>query len=174
MKILRIAATFGVIFVCGITIRKICFEPLRCNRIEKRITVVTRTLATMAPARAAPLARRNLEILAPCAADVRSSSIRMLIGANRYYAGNIAGSEDAYVSALRIGARPEILFTLGMVQLEDGRLDEASDNLATAAVFYIGYALELDDAAMRAEIMALAQNNQFVEKVIRRWKRVRH
>ncbi|HEY2322593.1 MAG TPA: O-antigen ligase family protein [Thermoanaerobaculia bacterium] len=114
----------------------LCVLPYRANIALATITQRTLNAQNVDPISAAPVARANLHDLAAISTPEKlNPTWYLLYGTNCEILGSKAEAAGIYSRALEIDQRPEIYFNRAMVRLQLGRIDDAVNDLATAARF---------------------------------------
>ena len=122
----------------------VCVVPYRANYTLATITERTVNAQNVDPLDAAPGARTNLNDLSAIrTAEKLNPTWYLLYGANCEVLGRKTEAVEIYSRALEIDRRPEIYVSRGMVMLQLGRIDDAVNDLATAARFNPAVAYEL-------------------------------
>jgi tetratricopeptide (TPR) repeat protein len=133
---MRSAMRIVAVVLAIVAIDFLCVAPYRANLAIAAITQNTLVVDSVDAVAAAPAARANLTDLANIARPERlNPNWYLLYGANCEILGRNAEAADAYTRALAIDQRPEIYVHRGMLLLQQGRVDAAVHDLATAARF---------------------------------------
>lgn len=133
---MRSAIRIVAVALAAFAIDLLCVAPYRANLTIAALTQRTLAADSVEAVAAAPAARANLTDLARIAAAKRlDPNWYLLYGANFEILGRNAEAVDVYSRALRIDQRPEIYVHRGMLLLQQGHVDAAVHDLATAARF---------------------------------------
>jgi tetratricopeptide (TPR) repeat protein len=113
-----------------------CTLPFLCNRQVRVLQRRTQAAMDYPAARAAVVARENIErmnrVIGGCSTDVNA---QLLFAANAELIGDTRGQFEHLDAALKIDQRPELYYDRGMANVALGRIDAAVEDLATAARF---------------------------------------
>jgi len=156
---LRAVLAAFIVSASAYAIYRFAYFPYSCETMTREISART-DAAEKAPEYAgAPMARRNLERLAPCVRRVQEDmSIYMLAAANHHILGQLAEARAMEETALRYQRRPELYYALGRLQLEAGDRAAALESLYHAVQFSREYLGELP-ADVVADLTARLQRD---------------
>jgi tetratricopeptide (TPR) repeat protein len=132
--IIRLGAVTAAVIAGWWAMREWVVRPVACNAAITRLTGSS-MLAEKDRDRAEGqlMARRNLEALREIQGDCSTNiNLYMLIALNEQIAGDRSAALRAYDQALTLDERPEIHSAKAPLLLEEGRVDEAAREWATA------------------------------------------
>lgn len=165
MRALRIAAALLLAAACTLTAFRVVLPPLSCNLAKARANAaVTGRDRVRNPFNQIRRIQRTVDECTRCLEAIpNDADMRSLLASAQQTLGMTAEAERNYQQALAFYERAETYAYLGLVQLDQGRFDEARQNLYRASLFNISFT-ELVSSPMREELY---------EAVMRRHEKLR-
>jgi tetratricopeptide (TPR) repeat protein len=155
MRALRVAAAVLVVAVCALTAARFVVPSLRCNR-DKAIANAATILRDRARSSYEQTlrARRMAAVCARCLGIFPNDpDFRVLLASNQHILGQYQDAERNYRLAIELNERPDAYAFLALLELDQGRVEEARRNLYHAALFDMSF-VELVSSPMREEVYA--------------------
>lgn len=150
MIVIRSLVTLVIAAAAALALKVLVAEPVRCNAMEKRVAGIT-TDVFLHPEhvetwRLPLIARESLQQIATCLEPCTiSPRLLMLSAANYRVMHEWEDAEEDYERALTLDRRPEIYMNLGLVELEQGKREDAIRHLVMAGRSgYLFNQIELD------------------------------
>lgn len=166
MGALRWTAAAVTALVAAFLWRELVVEPYRCNIAKAELQKSTTALLSMpAGPRTASAVREGLARARHCLEvtpwDVE---MHMILAVHYRLLGRLEEAARAYEEALRFDHRPELYFSLGMVELEMNRRAEAVTSFAKASAFDFKYTLAIPDDSVVSEVVATVLRTRRMEQ----------
>jgi len=172
MPLIRAIASVVVIGLAVAAFLTFVYTPYECSVVEHEVSLRSdRAMMHGDPLFRAPLARHNLESLAPFRDRYPTVNLLMLDGWNRRMVDDLPGAEQSYQRAIALGARAETFVELGLTQLDAGKTDAAFQSLLAGGAFDKSFILELPYSSLKEELLTTLQERDGYEQVLRRWKK---
>lgn len=153
MRALRVAAALLLAGVSAMTAFRVVLPQIFCNAAKARANAAV--TGRHDARRAFEQTRRTQRTVAECTrcleAIPNEADMRTLLASSQHALGMDDEAERNYRQALALYERAETYADLALLQLDQGRFDEARQNLYHAALFNIGLT-ELVSSPMREEI----------------------
>src|SRR4051812_46185746 len=147
----RLAATAAAAFA----FYRYSYMPEHANHVLKTVQTRTQTALQTPGDRAIFTARDNIAFLQTVTnACQLSIDYHLLYAVNDHILGRNEDSIEHYTAALAADHRPEIYFDRGLTYLEEGKLDEATSDIALAVRFNPTF-VEYIDGGMQARVAAV-------------------
>jgi hypothetical protein len=153
MRAIKALLALLLVATCALVAVRIVLPPYRCNEVKARANaaVIVRDRARNSEEQIRR-ARRLAEECERCLRDLpNDAELMMLLAANQHVLGLTIEAEQNYHHALALNERAETYAFLALLQLDQGRIDEAKKNLTHACTFDISL-VELVSSPMREEI----------------------
>jgi tetratricopeptide (TPR) repeat protein len=152
--LLRAFCRLGATIAAALALYRYAWLPEHIDHVLKQVTSRTEDALQMPGDRAAAVAHANIDRLEPIARPCAYSvNYQMDYAVNARILGRNDDAIEHYTAALQADHRPEIYFGRGLTYLEEGKLDEATADIALAARFN-QYYLEDVDVAMQERVRA--------------------
>ena len=150
--VLRAVCRFAATAAAAVVFYGYSWMPAHANHVLKTVQTRTKTAMETPGDRAIFAARDNIALLQTLR-EPRQLAIdyHLLYAANEHILGRNDDAIEHYTAALAADHRPEIYFDRGLTYLEEGKLDEATSDIALAARFnpwYVG----LVDSGMQSRV----------------------
>jgi tetratricopeptide (TPR) repeat protein len=133
-----------------------------CNREKVGILARSLDLAHRPDRLQAPrVARENIEMIRRCLQSAPTDiDLYLLMGRNLAFLGRRAEAVAILDKALQIDRRPEILFDIGMLEIDLNRHDDAVRHLVAACSFNIALNEEIPYWKERYEVLDIVNRRQ--------------
>ena len=153
MKALKAVLALLLVAAGAVTEYRIVLPAIHCNEIKGRANSALRIRDRVPNSyEQIELARR---MAAECARCIESfpndAEFRTLLASNQHALGMLDEAEHNYRLALDLNERAETYAYLALLQLDQGRLDEARQNLVHACLFDISL-VDLVSSPMKEEV----------------------
>jgi tetratricopeptide (TPR) repeat protein len=174
MKWLRATAAVLIVAACALAATRLVIPRLRCNRDKAIVNSATMRLErgaadyerTVQARQLAEMCRRCLERFP------NDYEFHLLLASNEAFVGDLEGAEQSYRRSLALNERPEALAYLAVMQLGQGKTEEARKNLYRAALFNLAV-VELVSDPLKSEVaQAVVARHKTLgsENPLERWK----
>jgi tetratricopeptide (TPR) repeat protein len=169
VRSIKLVAALSACIAVALVIQRELVPRYACNAEKKRTELWLDTARESgSPERQLAVARAAIPRLTRCAEfDPGDYEALFLLGVARYDAGQKEAALNAYAASLAVNERPETYTNIGSIQLEQGKLDAARQNLFRAMHFHANVVIHFDPL-MRHELQT-----EFDARQARLKKRVR-